>query len=788
MKHRSHLWAAATLTGVLLSSSLPAFAAPLPAPSTPGVTSAPAQTPSPTPAQPSAAPATEAPVPSPAPADPSAPADVEVPPGALVSDEALAELEKEMGRLGASMGQGLERIREGADPQQVTDSTDPNSEPGSDARPEGGASSPSASGATASDGSGSGGMDISTMSSTVAAPQSVMAPMAGNWMPPGIQGIDVSGWQGNVDWPAQVRQNVKFAYVKATEGHTFRSDYYAQQYNGAASVGIPRGAYHFALPSASSGAVQANYFVDNGGGWSADGRTLPPLLDVEYNPYSSLGNTCYNMSASQMISWIRDFSNTIKARTGRAPMIYTTAGWWQTCTGNTTAFADHPLHIAAYPAAGYEFGPDKVVIPGGWRRFDVWQYSSTGPFIGDSNVWHGSQAELDAFVRGGSAAGGYTVYAPGAIGQAWAASGGNNGSWGPPTNNESCTSGYCYQTFQNYSAYWTPADGVRIVYNHGAIANAWRAAGGASGPWGVPTNNETSGGHYSYQTFQNHSAYWTAARGVKSIYNHGAIANTWRANGGATGTWGIPTNNESCTSGYCNINFERQAAFWTSGGGVKSIYTPGAIGGAWLASGGATGTWGIPTSNESCTSGYCSVTFQRQNAYWTPADGVKSVYLPGAIGSAWRASGGATGTWGLPTSNETCTSGYCYQTFRDYSAYWTAAGGIKSIYNHGGIATSWRANGGANGTWGIPTSQETCNSTYCIQAFQRQQAVWTPSRGVASVYTPGAIGSAWLARGGAGGTWGIPTSNETCNASGVCTQAFQNARVTWTASRGVTWV
>ena len=57
-----------------------------------------------------------------------------------------------------------------------------------------------------------------------------------------------------------------------------------------------RGAYHFANPRTSSGADQARYFVQNGGAWTADGKTLPGLLDIEFNPYPAYGNTCYNMT------------------------------------------------------------------------------------------------------------------------------------------------------------------------------------------------------------------------------------------------------------------------------------------------------------------------------------------------------------------------------------------------------------------------------------------------------------------------------------------------------------
>ncbi len=216
-------------------------------------------------------------------------------------------------------------------------------------------------------------------------------PAAATWMPPGVQGLDVSGWQGDVNWTAQANQGARFAYVKATEGTGFKSSSFASQYNGSRNAGLIRGAYHFALPNdGSTAAGQADYFVNNGGGWSADGWTLPPLLDIEYNPYDSLGNTCYNMSPSQIVNWVKAFSNQVKARTGRLPMVYTTTDWWKRCTGNSPALGGQPLHIAAYSTWVGE-------MPFGWSTYSVWQYSSTGPFAGDSNVWRGSYAQLQKF-------------------------------------------------------------------------------------------------------------------------------------------------------------------------------------------------------------------------------------------------------------------------------------------------------------------------------------------------------------------------------------------------------
>jgi len=203
-----------------------------------------------------------------------------------------------------------------------------------------------------------------------------------------VEGIDVSSHQGNVDWAGQWNAGKRFAYVKATEGNYYTNPYFTQQYNGSYNIGMIRGSYHFATPNDSSGANQANYFVDHGGGWSRDGKTLPGALDIEYNPY---GATCYGLTAAGMVSWIRDFLNTYKSRTGRDAVIYSNYDWWSRCTGNTTAFnTTNPLWVARYSST-------VGTLPGGWPFHTIWQYSST-PI--DQDRFNGDYSRLQALANG----------------------------------------------------------------------------------------------------------------------------------------------------------------------------------------------------------------------------------------------------------------------------------------------------------------------------------------------------------------------------------------------------
>ncbi|GAB3140761.1 lysozyme [Amycolatopsis stemonae] len=203
-------------------------------------------------------------------------------------------------------------------------------------------------------------------------------------------GHDVSGHQGPVDWPGAARTGAKFVYVKATEGTGFVNPQFAQQYNGSYDAGLIRGAYHFARPDVSDGASQARYFLAHGGGWSADGRTLPGALDAEYNPY---GETCYGKDAAGMVAWIHDFSDTYRGATGRYPTIYTSTSWWKRCTANNGGFGDNPLWIARYNTTIGE-------LPAGWGVHTIWQFADSGSLPGDQNWFNGSADRLRALALG----------------------------------------------------------------------------------------------------------------------------------------------------------------------------------------------------------------------------------------------------------------------------------------------------------------------------------------------------------------------------------------------------
>jgi GH25 family lysozyme M1 (1,4-beta-N-acetylmuramidase) len=209
------------------------------------------------------------------------------------------------------------------------------------------------------------------------------------------QGIDVASYQhpsgSGIDWGQVAAAGYQFVFVKATQGNYYVNPYFSGDFAGAHNAGLFRAAYHFADPSVSDGATQADYML-NTNSYVADGGTFPPALDLEDvsgQPF------CYNLSPSGMVDWIAQFGNEVQRRIGRPPVIYSRASWWNQCTGSSTAFGANPLWVAS-------FGTSNPVLPTGWNSWTFWQWTSTGIVPGitgnvDISYFAGSTSQLAAF-------------------------------------------------------------------------------------------------------------------------------------------------------------------------------------------------------------------------------------------------------------------------------------------------------------------------------------------------------------------------------------------------------
>lgn len=195
---------------------------------------------------------------------------------------------------------------------------------------------------------------------------------------PTVEGIDVASHQHPngeaINWTQVASAGYKFAFIKVSEGSYYANPYYAGDASGATSAGMFAAPYAFAIPNYSGGALQADYALDHAG-FVGDGvgRTLPLILDIEYDPYDSADGTneCYGLTQPQMVAWIAAFVAEADRRTGQLPVIYSTADWWDSCTGDSAAFAADALWVA-------NFGVTTPALPAAWNgTYTYWQYTDS---------------------------------------------------------------------------------------------------------------------------------------------------------------------------------------------------------------------------------------------------------------------------------------------------------------------------------------------------------------------------------------------------------------------------
>jgi lysozyme len=202
-----------------------------------------------------------------------------------------------------------------------------------------------------------------------------------------LNGIDVSSYQGTVNWTSVKNAGYSFGFAKATEGTTYTDADFSKNWANMKSAGLIRGAYHYGHPSISATA-QAQYFVNaiNAAGGYNDTSSLQLVLDLEDND---------GLSSSEVWTWVQAFMAEIKSLTGKPGIIYTGYYFWVDDVGNPDNNLDCPLWIADY-------GVSSPMVPAAWSTWTFWQYSDSGSVPGvsgdvDLDYFNGSLTVLKKF-------------------------------------------------------------------------------------------------------------------------------------------------------------------------------------------------------------------------------------------------------------------------------------------------------------------------------------------------------------------------------------------------------
>ena len=204
-----------------------------------------------------------------------------------------------------------------------------------------------------------------------------------------VKGIDVSHYQGDIDWNSVKSAGIRFVFIKATDGNTYTDPMFSVNWKGSKSAGITRGAYHFYEPN-DHAISQAYHFVDTL--VKLDFMDLPPVIDIEVPPPSGISKKdfCYGI-----LKWLKAVEKTL----GHKPIIYTYYSFAQEYL-NDTRLNSYTIWIADYKNPS-----TSPLIPNTWRKrsWKIWQFSQSGKCRGivgnvDLSLFNGSPFDLKAFI------------------------------------------------------------------------------------------------------------------------------------------------------------------------------------------------------------------------------------------------------------------------------------------------------------------------------------------------------------------------------------------------------
>ena len=201
--------------------------------------------------------------------------------------------------------------------------------------------------------------------------------------PAGTQpGIDVSHYDGEIDWPTVSHSGVAFAYAKASEGTSaaLLDAFFPANWSGMKDAGILRGAYHFFRPELDASAQAQQFLAQlanaNGGSSILRAGDLPAVLDLE---------VIDSVAPANIFEGAAIWLETVESATGRQPILYTYGNYWREMLGNPQSLSQYPLWFA-------ETGVTTPNIPGGWNNWTIWQFDAQ-PVAGISST----AVDLDAF-------------------------------------------------------------------------------------------------------------------------------------------------------------------------------------------------------------------------------------------------------------------------------------------------------------------------------------------------------------------------------------------------------
>ncbi len=203
-----------------------------------------------------------------------------------------------------------------------------------------------------------------------------------------VDGLDVSHWQGDIDWPKVVDAGYVFTFVKATEGTGWTDPKFLENIREGAEAGEMMGVYHFARPDYGYSAKdEAEHFLNVVGDYLKSGY-LRPVLDIEVGD---------DFSKHELTAWVMEWMETVEKRAGVEPLIYT--GLWRANTYFTEEVTKYDLWIAYWscePEPTFDMPPT-----GKWADWSFWQYYGPGGCGKNAGYVPGIEKNIDLNIFNG---------------------------------------------------------------------------------------------------------------------------------------------------------------------------------------------------------------------------------------------------------------------------------------------------------------------------------------------------------------------------------------------------
>jgi lysozyme len=337
-----------------------------------------------------------------------------------------------------------------------------------------------------------------------------------------VSGLDVSHYDGSVDWSQVSGAGMTFAFAKATEGTSDVDSEFATNWPAMQQAGVIRGAYHFFHPEEDA-TTQANFVANTVG--SLGTNDLPIVCDFE-----ELNGVAEATAVADAVTFLSD----VTQMTGKTAILYMSSDF---LSGTYSSLAPYPLWVANY-------GVSCPGVPAPYTTWDFWQYGDTGSVNGisdqcDTDYFNGTLQQLTGSSSGSSSGGGSTSSSCG--GSSGGSSSGGSSGGGSSSSGSGSSGG-------------SSGGGGSTSGSGGSGSGSGGASSSGSGGGNTSSGSTSSGGSSGGTTSSSGGASGSSGGGSTGTSNGSGMANAGAGDAGNGGSGNDNVNPPTSGGGGCSVS------------------------------------------------------------------------------------------------------------------------------------------------------------------------------------------------------------------------------------------